>query len=279
MNKFGLIGHPIAHSLSPDLFKAAFGGRYTYDLIEGEDFEKAYDKFMNEYDAINVTAPFKELAFKKADNGRQCEAIGAANILKKNELDLFVTAYNSDIEGVTGALKEAGAEIHPCKKKALVVGCGGAAMAAAYSVWFELGYETVIVNRNFDKAQDYATKMTDKRLTSLQISADTMDSFERHFLEADIIVYTLPLAIPAMTDLSRRAIRGGGPLKRRQKKIILEANYKDPAFTPEIMKRMRRINPDITFVSGKEWLLHQAIGAYKIFTSETPNIENMRKVL
>lgn len=152
-------------------------------------------------------------------------------------------------------------------------------MAAAYSVWFELGYETVIVNRNFDKAQDYATKLTDKRLTSLQISADTMDSFEKHFLEADIIVYTLPLAIPAMTGLSRRAIRGGGPLKRRQKKIILEANYKDPAFTPEIMKRMRRINPDITFVSGKEWLLHQAIGAYKIFTSETPNIENMRKVL
>lgn len=279
MNKFGLIGHPIAHSLSPALFNAAFGEKFTYDLIEEEDFEKAFDKFMNEYDAINVTAPFKELAFQKADSRKQCEVIGAANILKKGECNHFVTAYNSDIEGVTGALKEAGAEICPNKKKALVVGCGGAAMAAAYSVWFELGCDTVIVNRNFDKAQDYATKLTNKKLTSLQISADRIDSFEKHFLEADIIVYTLPLAIPALTGLSRRAIRGGGILMRRQKKIILEANYKDPAFTPEIMKRMRRINPDITFVSGKEWLLHQAIGAYKIFTSATPNIENMRKVL
>ena len=62
MKKFGLIGHPIAHSLSPALFKAAFGGRYTYDLIEEEDFEKAYGRFLEEYDAINVTAPFKESA-------------------------------------------------------------------------------------------------------------------------------------------------------------------------------------------------------------------------
>ena len=42
MKKFGLIGHPIAHSLSPALFKAAYNGRYQYDLIEGEEFEKSY---------------------------------------------------------------------------------------------------------------------------------------------------------------------------------------------------------------------------------------------
>ena len=279
MNKFGLIGHPIAHSLSPALFKAAFGGEFTYDLIEEEDFEKAFDKFTNEYDAINVTAPFKELAYKKADSGKQCEAIGAANILKKGEGDHFVTAYNSDIEGVTGALKEAGAKAWQSDKKALVVGCGGAAMAAVYAVWHELGYDTTIVNRNLDKAQNFVNKLTNPRLASPQLSAAGMDSFEKHFLEADIIVYTLPLAVPALLNLSRRAIRGGGIFKGRQEKIILEANYKDPAFTPDIMERMRGINPDITFVSGKEWLLHQAIGAYRHFLPQTPDIEAMRAVI
>ena len=34
MKKFGLIGHPISHSLSPALFKAAYGGKYAYELIE-----------------------------------------------------------------------------------------------------------------------------------------------------------------------------------------------------------------------------------------------------
>ena len=65
MKKFGLIGHPIAHSLSPALFKAGYDGRYTYDLIEEESFEAAYSRFINEYDGINVTAPFKEQAFAK----------------------------------------------------------------------------------------------------------------------------------------------------------------------------------------------------------------------
>ena len=53
MKKFGLIGHPIAHSLSPALFKAAFDGKYTYDLIEGDDFEQSYKKFLQ----IVVIAP------------------------------------------------------------------------------------------------------------------------------------------------------------------------------------------------------------------------------
>lgn len=84
MKRFGLIGHPIAHSLSPALFKAGFDGRYPYDLIETDDFEEAYERFMKDYDGINVTAPFKELAVRKADIlSEECRRIGAANILIK----------------------------------------------------------------------------------------------------------------------------------------------------------------------------------------------------
>ena len=62
MSRFGLIGFPIAHSLSPLLFKAAYGGRFRYDLLESEDFDTAFRAFMKSCDAVNVTAPFKELA-------------------------------------------------------------------------------------------------------------------------------------------------------------------------------------------------------------------------
>ena len=99
MRKFGLIGHPIGHSLSPALFKAGYDGRYTYDLIETPDFEEAYQRFLDGYDGINVTAPFKELAIRKADIlSEECKAIGATNLLVKTPEG--IKAYNSDYLGV-----------------------------------------------------------------------------------------------------------------------------------------------------------------------------------
>jgi shikimate dehydrogenase len=99
MRKFGLIGHPIEHSLSPALFKAGYDGRYTYDLIETADFEEAYERFLKEYDGINVTAPFKEQALQKADIlSEECRMVGATNLLIKTPQG--ITAYNSDFRGL-----------------------------------------------------------------------------------------------------------------------------------------------------------------------------------
>ena len=266
--KFGLIGHPIGHSLSPALFKAAFGGKYTYDLIQEEDFEKAYERFIKEYDAINVTAPFKELAFRKSDKqSRACCAIGAANILTKDGNK--TSAYNSDIQGVTGAISAAGIK-SGANEKALIVGCGGAAMAATYAMWNELGYDTVVINRNITKAELFVKRMIQETGCEERISHAGLDHFNELFRQSDVIIYTLPIAIPALDKLE---LTGLGS------KVILEANYKDPAFTPEIIDRIKNMNPEIGFISGKEWLLHQAIGAYRHFVADEPDIDAMRKVI
>ena len=79
MMKFGIIGDPVSHSKSPVLFKAAYAGAWPYELIEGSDFETSWKKFLEEYTGINVTAPFKALAFGKADIATVATArIGAA---------------------------------------------------------------------------------------------------------------------------------------------------------------------------------------------------------
>ena len=62
MKRFGLIGKPISHSGSPRLFRAGYHGKYEYDLIEAPDFETSWKLFLEKYDGINVTAPYKELA-------------------------------------------------------------------------------------------------------------------------------------------------------------------------------------------------------------------------
>lgn len=274
MKKFGLIGHPIAHSLSPALFKAAYGGRYTYDLIEGDDFEESYGKFLEEYDAINITAPFKEQAYRKADlKSVECEAIGAANILTKNAYGQ-ISADNSDVMGVIGAITAQG-NISGTGTQALIVGCGGAAMAAAYATC-SLGYSTTIINRNEQKAREFAHRLRQNGLSD--ITAAGLDSFCKCFRRASVIIYNLPVTIPQIAELSNRDIKGGC-LWRKDRKLILEANYKDPAFTPDLMESLRSANSRISFISGKEWLLQQAVGAYRIFTGEEPDIQAMRKVI
>ena len=78
MKRFGLIGNPVAGSLSPRLFEAAYGGRFSYDLIEGAVFDASWRRFLDEYDGINITAPFKQYAFRAvdrlSDSARLCGA-------------------------------------------------------------------------------------------------------------------------------------------------------------------------------------------------------------
>ena len=106
MKKFGLIGNPISTSKSPALFEAGYHGRYGYDLIENSDFETAYAAFLDGYDGINVTAPFKLDAFRKADRKSAiCKKTGAANLLIKDKGG--ITAYNTDYYGIVLSVLDA----------------------------------------------------------------------------------------------------------------------------------------------------------------------------
>ena len=253
-SRFGLIGHPIAHSLSPALFKAGYEGRYPYELIEGEDFEESYRKFLEEYDGINVTAPFKELAFAKADIlSPECESVGATNLLVKTPLG--VKAFNSDFLGVRMWLEEVAAEVLTEKISVLIVGLGGAGKAAAAAAE-SLGMKVVRMNRT---VRDEKTR--------------PLDDFKECFREADIIIYNIPTAIQALNELTDKDFTPGKP------KFILEANYKDPSFGKEILAKMQTANPLARYTGGKTWLLYQAVTGYEIFTGEKPDLAGMYDVL
>ena len=253
-SRFGLIGHPIAHSLSPALFKAGYEGRYPYELIEGEDFEESYRKFLEEYDGINVTAPFKELAFAKADIlSPECESVGATNLLVKTPLG--VKAFNSDFLGVRMWLEEVAAEVLTEKKSVLIVGLGGAGKAAAAAAE-SLGMKVVRMNRT---VRDEKTR--------------PLHDFKECFREADIIIYNIPTAIQALNELTDKDFTPGKP------KFILEANYKDPSFGKELLAKMQTANPLARYTGGKTWLLYQAVTGYEIFTGEKPDLAGMYDVL
>ena len=253
--KFGLIGHPIAHSLSPALFKAGYDGAYPYELIETPDFEEAYQKFLDEYDGINVTAPFKELAFRKADIlSDECLRIGATNLLIKTPEG--VKAYNSDYLGVRMWISEISEAIQHTPT-VLIVGLGGAGKAAAEAAR-SLGCKTILMNRT---------------LFSEEIRP--LNEFCKCFSKADIIIYNIPAGIPQFDQLTDEDLVGtnGGP------KHILEANYKDPSISKVLTDKIISHNPGSSYTSGRTWLLYQAVTGYEIFTGAKPDLARMSALI
>ena len=295
MKRFGLIGHPIAHSLSPALFKAGYAGKYPYELIETADFEEAYNRFLNGYDGINVTAPFKELAYAKADIlSEECRIIKATNLLVRTPEG--VKAYNSDYLGVRMWLMEAAEGLKrtpptswappPAARgvarfstppqphgtaRVLIVGTGGAGKAAAVAA-ASLGMELTLMNRSIEKAEAVAGSIAEMN-EDIVVEVHPMEDFRCCFRKADIVIYNIPSAIPALGELTSEDFNPG------YQKFILEANYRNPSFDDTLIGKMNASNPAASYTDGKVWLLYQALTGYEIFTGEKPDLGSMSAVL
>lgn len=267
MKKFGLIGDPIAHSLSPALFRAGYGGKYPYELIEGSSFESSWRRFEEEFDGINVTAPFKELAFDRADIlSEECKMILATNLMVKTIEG--VKAYNSDFLGVRKWLEEEFALLGgPCK--VLVAGCGGAGKAVAAAA-HSLSADVLLMNRDASRADRVAQHLASFP-TGGNLQVRPLGEFCSGVRECGIVIYNIPAPIAALEALSADDFEGG--------KVILEANYRCPSF---------RVLPDGTiassqglgrYVDGRKWLLYQALTGYEIFTGEMPDLSSMEACL
>ena len=299
MKKFGLIGYPVKGSLSPALFLAGYHGKYRYDLIENRDFGTAYRTFLDEYDGINVTAPFKMDAFGQAgEKSEICTKTGAANLLLKD--GGTISAYNTDYYGIVLSILDAlipdiggygwfmencidgnddgngnagkagfgftppaglAEAFHGHEPKALIAGCGGAGRAAAAAA-ATLGCDTVLMNRTPEKALAIAGDMPG---ASFRIARS--GDFPELFAECDLTIYTIPGKIEGLEQAAGHILPGS-------RKIVLEANYKDPSFSGKELG-----DRGAMYISGRRWLLYQALTGFRIFTGENPDFEGMCKVI
>jgi len=156
----GVIGHPVAHSLSPAMHAAALRALRVDGVYTAIDVPPAFLRpvvralMLAGVEGLNVTVPLKERALHLADQlDPAARAIGAVNTLVIRRGKLL--GYNTDAEGFRRALiEDTGADLRG--GRVLLLGAGGAARAAAWAL-AGMGVQTLwIMNRTRPRAQSLA---------------------------------------------------------------------------------------------------------------------------
>ena len=152
-----LLGHPVAHSLSPALHNAAFAAlgidaHYEARDVDPDDLGQAVEALRaGDCLGANVTAPHKQavLAFMD-DVSDEVVALGALNTIV-NQSGRLIGA-NTDARGLARWMRQVG--IDPAGQPALVLGAGGAARATVWAL-VDLGASSVrVLNRTVARAED-----------------------------------------------------------------------------------------------------------------------------
>ena len=164
MKKFAVIGHPVAHSLSPKMHTAnmasiGFEGTYEKFDIDPADIPTALKRFKEEgYAGINVTVPHKFAVIPFLDHpDASVVRYGACNTIKFEE-DGTLSGYNTDVIGFVTGLAAHGFSIKG--KKVVIIGCGGAGSALATCACYEGAAELKVADLRAESVKNLVDKLT-----------------------------------------------------------------------------------------------------------------------
>jgi shikimate dehydrogenase len=154
----GVVGHPVAHSLSPLIHKAwlsaaGLNGDYGLNDVTPERFSVFIEgRRGGAVRGLNVTVPHKEAALALADRAAPAaQRAGAANLLLF-EPDGEIVADNTDGIGLLAALAEQ-TGFDPRGKTVTVLGAGGAARGAVAALADAGAEQIFVVNRTYERAR------------------------------------------------------------------------------------------------------------------------------
>ncbi|HKZ99137.1 MAG TPA: shikimate dehydrogenase [Thermoplasmata archaeon] len=257
----GLVGHPLGHSISPQIHEAALAsanipGVYLLFDVGADTLRRMVD----EPDRIrlrgfNVTIPYKEAVADLVDDvDGDAEALGAVNTVVV--ADGWTKGHNTDVHGFRIALRSLGIRLG--QRKALVVGAGGAAKAVVHVLLRE-GAAVTVANRTPSRAEALARGFDE--------SVEVADPDE---LESrgpwDLLVNATPVGTKGLAP--------GVPVPDatiRRSKFVFDLVYNPPE-TP-LLASARRAG--VPAASGLTMLVHQAAKAYELWIGLSPDMKAM----
>ena len=190
--RVGVIGHPVAHSISPRFQQAGFdaagiAARYEAWDLRPAELEPFIDGLRSD-DALgaNVTIPYKEAALRHVDGLDQtARFVGAINTIVNREGHL--QGYNTDVTGFQRSLEEAG--FNPQGGSAVLWGAGGAARAVAWALIWRGVESLTIVNRTAVRAGRLRHDLSSASAgVKLRAFGPEEDGAHEAFRSADLVV-------------------------------------------------------------------------------------------
>jgi len=271
MNKYLVIGNPIAHSLSPLLHNYWFkkyrflDSIYEKKKVEKKDLKKIVEQIKNdEVKGVNVTVPFKREIFNFIDTApHEVQFTKSVNTLvKENDK---VVGYNTDQQGFEISLEE---NDWDCKdKKILIIGAGGVTPSILSTFIKVDGAEKIYLsNRTRSKAEELK-KFWDKALGIYQMKKDTIEviDWEKKSELCDLIINTTSVGLTKDEKLNFDFS------DYNNKKDVL---FYDLIYNPKETNFLKdaRIRGNRT-MNGKMMFLWQAHLAFKMWTGVSPTID------
>ena len=223
--KCGLLGERLGHSMSPQIH-AGLGG-YEYLLYEKSRQEVEDFLLHGDYDAINVTIPYKKVAFSLCGEVSPVAAeLGNVNVVVKR-LDGTLFGDNTDAAGFAKLVGLVGVDVRG--RKCVVLGTGGAAATAAAALR-GLGAGSIVhISRSGDDNYSNLDKHSD---ASLLVNATpvgmfpnvddqpvSLDSFPKCEAVIDLIYNPSPTRL--LAEAARRGIPNidGMPMLEEQARL------------------------------------------------------------
>ena len=259
--KFGIIGKPIKHSLSPVLHNYWFE-KYSinadYEIIEAEDKElpDIIEKIKQEdYAGINVTLPFKQKIINYIDKiVNDAELTGSVNtILLDNNKN--VIGENTDVYGLQAAyLKEIENNFN---KRALVIGAGGVSPSVILSI-----KKSGIKNISITNRTDEKCFFLKKKFNFLSIIP--WENFKSEIKNFDIIINATSLGL-----------KNGDDFNFDFSNTKNEAIYIDTIYNPLETKTFKFLKEEGRKVfNGLDMFIYQGQKSFYLWNKVNPEIDD-----
>ncbi len=269
-----VLGHPIAHSLSPVLHRAAYAylgeANLEYDCRDTlpDDLPAIMRGVRNPVGTeeapyiagLSVTMPLKTAVIQYCDElSETARVTGAVNtVYPRGER---VLGDNTDVIGIVNALRHAGLEPNPERDEPAVIG-GGATAISALTALHKLGYR---------RASVYARSL--HKLGSVQEAADRLGVQLEQVSLADLpqnlaerghhpVVSTLPAHAADEWASQLIGLKGASATHRP---VLLDVAYNP---WPSVLASAWEASGGAV-VSGLEMLLYQAVEQVLLFTDRT----------
>ena len=274
MLHFGLLGHPVAHSLSPVMHEASFRAlRLEADYrcfdVEPDRLSEQVRRCRDEgFLGLNVTVPHKQAVVELMDDlDISARRLGAVNTIRFDP-DGKMTGFNTDASGFLADLR-ASFGVMPMGMRSLVVGCGGAGRAVAIACALGGCAHLALANRTVAKAETVAWEiaaLSEPAGDRTRVLPSDRSAWVEAARDAELIIQctTAGLAEGDAPVLPVEAFRRG--------QYLYDLVY-TRAETPTI--RTARAG-GAWAVNGLGMLVHQGAAAFRIWTGREANLAAMR---